>query len=252
MGQSWDAGLYEAKHSFVWRHGLALVDLLQPVPGERILDLGCGTGHLTAELARRGAEVVGLDHSPAMIGQARAAFPQCRFEVGDARAFVFAAPFDAVLSNAVLHWVREPERVIACVRAALRPGGRFVAELGGRGNVRILAGALEAAAASAGGGPFVSPWYFPSLGEYAGLLERGGLEVTQALLLDRPTPLQGKDGLRNWVAMFAGEYLAGLPTDRRDAFLQRVEEAARPALCPDGTWFADYRRLRLLAWRRDE
>jgi trans-aconitate 2-methyltransferase len=249
MGTQWDAALYDGKHAFVWQHGAALLDLLTPRPGERILDLGCGTGHLTAQLADAGAEVVGIDSAPAMIEQARRTHPRPRFEVADARDFTFPEPFDAIVSNAVLHWVRDPERVIACVRRALRPGGRFVAELGGKGNVRAIAAALEETARAVGCGPFVSPWYFPSLGEYAALLEQGGLDVTFATLFDRPTPLQGEGGLRDWVAMFAGDFLNGLPVERRDEFLARVEEQARPVLYRNHTWLADYRRLRVVARR---
>jgi trans-aconitate 2-methyltransferase len=249
MSAPWDAALYDGKHAFVWQYGLALLDLLGPRRGERVLDLGCGTGHLTARLAETGAEVVGLDRSLEMIRQARQAHPGLRFEVGDARDFAFPDPFDAVLSNAVLHWVPEPARVIACVRRALRPGGRFVAEFGGKGNVRALSAALAAAARSAGCPPFVSPWYFLGVGEYASLLEQGGLEVTFAVLFDRPTPLEGEAGLRDWVSQFAGEYVGGLAADRREAFLQSAEEAARPVLYRDGGWVADYRRLRVVAWR---
>src|SRR5947209_12654662 len=124
----WDANLYDGHHAFVWQQGAALLELLAPRPGERILDLGCGTGHLTAQVAATGAEVVGLDLASTMIDQARRAYPQLRFVAGDARDLAFEQPFDAVLSNAALHWVKPPELVIACVARALRPGGRFVAE----------------------------------------------------------------------------------------------------------------------------
>src|SRR2546423_15463085 len=133
--RGWDPGLYDGKHAFVWQYGASLVELLQPRPGERILDLGCGTGHLTAQLAAAGANVLGIDSDAAMIEQARKAYPALHFEQRDARDFHFDEPFDAVFSNAVLHWIKEPERVIVCLRRALKPGGRFVAEFGGRGNV---------------------------------------------------------------------------------------------------------------------
>jgi trans-aconitate methyltransferase len=246
-GHRWDADLYDAKHAFVWKQGASLLELLAPRPGERILDLGCGTGHLTAQLAAAGAEVVGLDASPAMIEQARRSYPQLRFGRADARSFAVSEPCDAVFSNAVLHWVREPELVIACVRRALKPGGRFVAEFGGKGNVRALVAALEKALPAAGSGPFVNPWYFPSVAEYAGLLERGGLEVTFATLFDRPTPLEGEDGLRQWFVMFAGEALARVPENRRESFFRHLEQELRPVLYRDGTWSADYRRLRVVA-----
>ncbi len=124
--KKWDAELYDARHAFVWEKAKGLVELLAPKQGERVLDLGCGTGALTAEIAASGAEVFGIDRSADMIAEARKKFPALRFEVMDARELVFAAEFDAVFSNAVLHWIREPERVITDVEKALRPGGRFV------------------------------------------------------------------------------------------------------------------------------
>jgi trans-aconitate 2-methyltransferase len=133
--QRWDPGLYDDKHAFVWRHGASLIELLAPQPEERILDLGCGTGHLTARIAEAGAAAVGLDHSAEMLTQARQAYPKLHFVEGDARQFAFPEPFDAVFSNAALHWIREPEAVLCSVRKALKHGGRFVAEFGGRDNV---------------------------------------------------------------------------------------------------------------------
>jgi trans-aconitate methyltransferase len=247
----WDTGLYDDKHSFVWKHGAALLDLLAPLPGERILDLGCGTGHLTAKIAEAGTGVVGMDSSSEMIAEARRLYPNIRFEVADARDFAFDEPFDAVFSNAVLHWVKEPETAIACVRKALKPGGRFVAEFGGRGNVRTIVSALDAASRVIGLGAWEHPWYYPGIGEYAPLLERAGLEVTTALLFDRPTPLEGEQGLRQWVKMFCGSLLGRVPPADHEGFFRQVEDAVRPTLYRDGQWFADYRRLRVLACRSD-
>jgi trans-aconitate methyltransferase len=248
--QTWNAGLYDGQHAFVWQHGESLVELLQPSVGERILDLGCGTGHLMARIAEAGAEVIGLDSSAAMLEQARAAYPALSFVQGDARAFAFDQPFDAVFSNAVLHWITQPESVIRCVCAALRPGGRFVAELGGRGNVKAIVAALRVAAERLGLSLKLPEWYFPGVAEYAALLEATGLEVRLALLFDRPTPLQGTDGLRAWVRMFAGSAVANVP-ERCEEFLNAMEEAARPVLFRDGVWHADYRRLRVVAVRRE-
>jgi trans-aconitate methyltransferase len=249
MAKPWDARLYDRSHSFVWKHGAALLELLSPQPGERILDLGCGTGHLTAQIAAAGADVIGIDSAAAMIEQAHRAYPALHFEVADARAFAFAEPFDAVFSNAALHWIKPPDSVVACVYGALKPGGRFVAELGGKGNVQATATALADAARGVGVTPPESPWYFPSLGQYAGLLEAGGLEVTFALLFDRPTALEGEQGMRRWVEMFGDDTLAAVPPDRREEFLGAVEERLRPVLYRDGTWYADYRRLRVVARR---
>ena len=247
--QSWNPALYDDKHSFVWRQAASLVELLAPKAGERILDLGCGTGHLTAELVRRGAEVVGIDHSPDMVAQARTNYPSLTFQQADARDFAFDDPFDAVFSNAALHWVPEAERVIACVRRALKPGGRFVAEFGGKGNVRTIVAGLDRTFTEMNLEPPGTPWFFPALGQYARLLEQGGLETVYAVLFDRPTPLEGATGLRQWITMFGREWLAQVPTELRGRFFARLEEIVGPALRSGETWVADYRRLRVVARR---
>jgi trans-aconitate methyltransferase len=248
----WDSNLYDDKHSFVWKHGAALLEVLAPQPGERILDVGCGTGHLTAKMAEAGALVIGIDSSCEMITEARRHYPDVCFEIADARDFAFDEPFDAVFSNAVLHWVKEPEQAIDCVRRALKPLGRFVAEFGGRGNVRTIVSALDTTSRAIGLGAWAHPWYFPGIGEYTSLLERNELEVTEASLFDRPTPLEGEEGLRRWVEMFAGSLLDRVPPADREGFFRRVGEIARPTLYRDGTWFADYCRLRIVARRADQ
>jgi trans-aconitate 2-methyltransferase len=226
-----------------------LLDLLAPQPGERVLDLGCGTGHLTAQIAAAGADTTGIDRSPAMIEQARQSYPGLRFEAADARNFSFSEPFDAVFSNAVLHWVREADLAVACVHRALKPGGRFVAEFGGKDNVQALIAGLARACRAVGAGGFESPWYFPSIGAYTALLEAAGLEVTYASLFERPTPLEGAQGMRHWVEMFAGELLERIGPERREEFFRGVENELRPILYRDGAWYADYRRLRIAARR---
>jgi trans-aconitate 2-methyltransferase len=251
---SWDARLYEEKHAFVWKHGASLLELLAPQPGEQILDLGCGTGHLTAQLAAAGARVVGMDHSAAMIAEARRSYPELRFEIADARHLTFVMQFDAVFSNAVLHWIREADQVVEGVFRALKPGGRFVAEFGGKGNVKAICAALQNAVQALGYGFAESPWFFPGVGEYACLLETVGLEVTAATLFDRPTPLAGEEGMRDWLAMFGGPlfggpFLSEVPPERRDDLVRHVEKELRPFLYREGSWFADYRRLRVVAWR---
>ena len=139
----WDAKLYDDKHSFVWKHGASLVELLSPKPGESVLDLGCGTGHLTAQIAEAVASVLGIDSSPQMIDEARRIFPDVRFEVQDARSLPYTEQFDAVFSNAALHWIKEAEQVVQGVSRALKPGGRFVAEFGGKGNVQAILAAVR-------------------------------------------------------------------------------------------------------------
>ena len=246
---TWDAGLYDQKHAFVWEKARPLLRLLAPQNGERILDVGCGTGQLTAEIAATGAQVVGVDHSPEMIEAARKKFSALRFEVCDARALPFRDEFDAVFSNAALHWIPEAETVVAGIARALKPGGRVVAEFGGRANIRRLMEALTGALESMGTSPQgVSPWFYPSVAEYSSLLERHGLEVREAVLFERPTKLaDGERGLRTWITMFGESFVRILPEASRDAYLREVERLARPTLWKSGSWELDYRRLRVVA-----
>lgn len=248
--QTWNAGLYDQRHSFVYQHGADLLELLAPRAGERILDLGCGTGHLMAQIASSGADVLGLDASAEMIAQAWQNHPQLAFDVADATRFEVAEPFDAVFSNAVLHWVKPPEKAVERIAAALKPGGRFVAEFGGKGNVAaIVAAAAQAVSAVLGRDvEDVNPWYFPSVGEYSALLEVSGLEVRYATLFDRPTPLEeGEQGMANWLAMFAAPCFAMLDESDRPRAIADAVERARPKLYRAGQWTADYRRLRVVA-----
>ena len=247
----WDAGLYDDKHSFVWKLAAAVLELLDAKPGEHILDLGCGTGHLTAKIAEAGAHVVGIDRSPEMIHQARQKYPALRFELMDAREIAFDGNLDAVFSNATLHWIKEPERVISGIKKSLRSGGRFVAEFGGKGNTSELLKALQHSWAELGlAGPAPHPWYYPSVAEYAGLLEQHGFEVTHATLFDRPTPLDdGVRGLRNWLEMFGSVFVEGLPESSRERLLAEIERELRPKLFREDHWIMDYRRLRVVARR---
>jgi trans-aconitate 2-methyltransferase len=248
--KKWDAPTYDSKHSFVWQYGTDVLELLAPGPGERILDLGCGTGHLTNKIAEAGAEVVGIDNSQAMIEQARKNFPRLRFEIADGTDFRFDEPFDAVFSNAAIHWMRDPAAVAASIYRALKPGGRFVAEFGGKGNLKAIKTALHNASAAAGYAVSddVAFRYYPSIGEYATLLEGQGFRVASAAHFDRPTRLSGgEQGLRNWLATFADNVLELLPADKLEEVLAETEERLRAEAYRDGTWFADYRRIRVIA-----
>jgi trans-aconitate methyltransferase len=247
----WDPGLYQSQHAFVWQHGKGLLELLAPTAGERILDLGCGTGQLTAEIAAAGAEVAGIDSSADMVAQARRNFPHLRFDIGDARAFAVEAPFDGVFSNAVLHWVKPAAAAVERVWRALKPGGRFVAEFGGHGNMRRYCDAIRGAMEQLGCRTFdaLFPWYYPSIAEYAGELERCGFDVTFATLFDRPTPLEGEAGMRDWVRMFGGAFLSGIRPGDHDRLFELMEQRLRPTQYHDGRWHADYRRLRVVAYK---
>ena len=225
----WDPARYEGSHSFVWEYGADLVSLLNPQAGERILDAGCGTGHLTAKISECGADVLGIDSSPAMIAQARQNFPKLRFQLADLREFRSDLAFHAVFSNAALHWIQEADVAAASLSAALRPGGRLVLEMGAQGNIALISAALETKIHN----------YFPSIAEYAGVLERQGLEVLNAVIFARPTELAGGErGLRDWIATFR-------PDNTRPS--EDVEGDLRPVLWGGGKWIADYRRLRIIA-----
>ena len=255
VGDSWNAALYQTCHSFVWELGRDLLALLDPQPGERILDVGCGTGQLTAEIARAGAQVTGIDNSAAMIAQARGNFPAIRFEIQDVCALPFCGEFDAVFSNAVLHWVTRAAEAVAAMSRALKSGGRLVAELGGRGNVGALLNASDRALRALGVNEpeRFHPWFYPSIGEYAALLERHGFEVAFATLFDRPTPLEGGDeAIPNWFRMFGSRLTEPLAPERMPEYFRLAREFAAPALRRDGGWVADYRRLCIAARKTSE
>lgn len=249
---AWNARAYDSSFGYVSALGAPLVDLLDPQPGERVLDLGCGTGVLTAEIAARGAHVLGIDGSPSMIEAAIARHPGLDFTVGDGHDFTVARPYDAVFSNAALHWMsRDPDAVIKCVRMALRPGGRFVAELGGAGNCATLTSAMLTAWREHGLPEPELPWYFPSPAEYALRLEKGGFTVRLLEYFDRPTPLdECPNGAADWVRMFAGSLLKKVPPATVEPLLRRINELASPALRHESGWVADYVRLRFAAVRR--
>ena len=245
----WNANVYDQKFGFVAAYGKNVLSLLDPQPGEMILDLGCGTGHLANELAQAGAQVIGIDGSPRMIEVAQASYPQLTFQVADARHFSFPYQFDAIFSNATLHWIPDAEDVVRSMVAALKPGGRLVFEMGGKGNVKTITDSLQTAIKELTGHTIEHGWFFPSIGEYAPLLERYGLAVHYAQLFERPTPLDGETGLRNWIHMFADRMLDRLTPDQQEQALTRMEELARPRLFQQGRWIADYWRLRMVAYK---
>lgn len=241
--QKWNPEGYDRHARFVSELGMPVVDLLSPAPGERILDLGCGDGVLTVKLAERGCKVVGIDASPEMIDAARSLGLDAR--VMDSNALAFEQEFDAVFSNAALHWMKDPEAVIASVWRALKPGGRFVGEMGGHGNVAAIVGALEKALVVRGL-DVTSPWYFPRPEEYRGLLGEAGFKVESIELFPRPTRLPGDVG--GWLETFAQTYIKAVPEEERPALTAEVVTALRPVLVDEhGDWFADHVRLRFRA-----
>ena len=243
--QRWDPDRYARNARFVADLGQPVVELLAPQEGERVLDLGCGDGVLTRKVTDLGVDVVGVDSSAEQVAAACGLGLDARVMSGDALAF--ADEFDAVFSNAALHWVLRPAEVVAGVWRALRPGGRFVGEMGGHGNVRHIVSALVAALDRRGvdGGASI-PWYFPTPDAYRGLLEAQGFKVQTIELIPRPTPLPGD--IAGWLNTFAENFLRRVPAAERPAFLDEVAAALRPTLCDaEGRWTADYVRLRFAA-----
>jgi len=243
----WDPARYRRDAAFVAELGAPLVELLAPRPGERILDVGCGDGALTERLAARGCDVVGVDSSPEQVAAARARGFDAR--LGHAERLAFDAEFDAVFSNAALHWVHPPAAAATGMHRALRAGGRLVAELGGAGNVASVREALHRELVRHGVDPApLDPWYFPTADEYRGLLESHGFRIEHIALFPRPTPLPGQ--LAEWLALFAQPFLDAFTEDARREVMGSVCRTLRPRLQrADGTWVMDYVRLRVRARR---
>ncbi|WP_192810135.1 class I SAM-dependent methyltransferase [Actinomadura rudentiformis] len=251
---NWAVTTYDSAFGYVSAHGAPLVDLLDPQPGERVIDLGCGAGTFSAEIAERGADVLGIDGSLDMVAQATAHYPGLSFAVGDAHNFTTSESFDAVASNAALHWMtRDPDAVIASVHAALRPGGRFVAEMGGAGNCAELIAAMQTAWRVFGLGEPELPWYFPSPAEYTNRLEEGGFTVRLLEYADRPTRMtEGPNGAADWVRTYAASAMADVPPELVEPLLGRINDLAAPALRRESGWVADYVRLRFAAVRKPD
>ena len=243
--QTWDPATYARNARFVSDLGSPVVELLAPQPGERILDLGCGDGALTKKLADLGCDVAGVDASAAQVEAARKLGLSA--QVVNAEALPFHEEFDAVFSNAVLHWIRNADEMIAGVYRALRPGGRFVAECGGYGCVdRIRTALVQGLDRRGMDGEAHVPWYFPTPGDYATRMERAGFRVDSIALIPRPTPLPGD--LIPWLETFAQVFLHAIPEAARPEYLEEIRAALEPQLRDSsGTWIADYVRLRFAA-----
>jgi SAM-dependent methyltransferase len=246
--QQWNPETYEKNARFVSDLGAGVVDLLAPKAGERVLDLGCGDGALTEKLVAAGCRVVAVDASAEQVAGAVKRGLDAR--VARAEALMFDNEFDAVFSNAVLHWIKDADGVIASVARALKPGGRFVAEFGGFGCIATIRDALIAALERRGvDANAADPWYFPTDTDYRAKLEAHGFAVGFMALFPRPTPLPGDAGA--WLETFAQPWLGAVAPADRPALIAEVCEAMRPTLySPESGWVADYVRLRFAAERR--
>jgi len=243
--QTWNAQQYINHASFVPQLANPVLDLLHPKSGETILDLGCGDGTLTLKIAEDGAKVQGIDSSDSMIEAAQQR--GLLAEVGNGENLQFNCQFDAVFSNAALHWMPDYHAVISGVNRALRDKGRFVGEFGGQGNISALIEAMQALFAQHPEfGEFKHPWFFPSATEYQQALEARGFQVSYMELIPRPTPL--KTGVREWLKIFARQITEGLNEEQKETFYQEAESLLKPVLyTEEDGWVADYVRLRFAA-----
>lgn len=245
--QQWNAQQYAANGRFVADLAGEIVTWLDAKPGERILDLGCGDGALTASLAARGAVMTGVELDPSMATAARARGLDVVEQ--SMTGLEFHGTFDAIFSNAALHWVRDQQAVVAGVYCALAPGGRFVAEMGGLGNIAAVRVALAAVCAPFGvDAEELAASYFPSAAQYRGVLEAAGFHVERMELVPRPTVV--KAGMAEWLRTFRRAVLADLPAEQLDQAVEDTVALLAPALRDDsGSWWADYVRLRFIARR---
>jgi len=250
---SWNVELYNEKHGFVYQYGSDLVQLLDPKSGERILDLGCGSGQLSNEISSFTDQVIGIDSSREMIETSKALFKNIDFYQMDAASFSFTEAFDAIFSNAVLHWVKDQKTASQNMFRHLKTGGRLVVEFGGAGNVATITDAIKSCLEERG---FLENagqerWYFPSISTYATLLEEVGFEVVTARLYDRPTLLESKnDGIKDWIEMFGAHFFEGIGQKDKNDILDEVQNKVQSSCFKEGNWYADYRRIRVVAYKR--
>ncbi len=247
---NWNPTLYNDKHSFVYDYGEDLITLLQPKKNEIILDLGCGSGQLTHKISQLAREVIGIDNSIEMIADAKSKFNKIGFQVADAADFNFAKKFDAIFSNATLHWVLNYKEAIQCMFDSLKDGGRIVLEFGGKGNVQTIVSQLRKSLANRGylEQSELKQWYFPSIGEYTTELETVGFRVTMAQHFNRPTELADKNtGIKDWLAMFGKAFFNNVSVEHIEEVKQEVQEKVQSECFKNGKWFADYKRIRIVA-----
>lgn len=246
----WEPKLYNEKHSFVYQYGESLIKLLDPKKNQRILDLGCGSGQLTSKINEFAKETVGIDKSAEMIADAKSKFPYIEFHVLDASNFRFNEKFDSIFSNATLHWVKDYKGAIKCMFENLNSNGKVVLEFGGKGNVQKIVNELRNSLKIRGYGKQseLDLWYFPTIGEYSIELESAGFRVLFAEHYDRPTELSDENsGIKDWISMFGENFFIGVPENHIDEIKSEVQEKVKEHCLINGKWFADYKRIRIVA-----
>lgn len=248
MNINWDAEAYKNGFSFVPSYGEDVLRLLTVKPGSDVIDLGCGTGSLTAKLKEQGYHVTGVDASDEMLAAARSAYPDIPFLKGDATTLKLEHPVDAIFSNAVMHWIdaKEQEVALASISSNIRPGGEFVFEFGGHGCAEAVHSTLEQIFEEHGR-EYLRMFYFPTIGEYAPMVEKHDMRVEFAMLFDRPTPQQDGRTVADWIRMFDTKPFEGIPAEEAEEIITEAERRLHNRLVVDGTWYIDYVRIRMRA-----
>ncbi|MDY0393938.1 methyltransferase domain-containing protein [Virgibacillus halophilus] len=246
---NWNATLYDNKHKFVSNFGEGLVSLLNPQKGEHILDVGCGTGDLAYDISKSGATVTGIDAAQSMIESAKEKYPNIHFRVQDGEQFSFDPQFHAVFSNAAIHWMKNQQKVVQNCYDVLLPNGRFVAELGGANNIQSIIDPIKEASdrLSIPYDTTLFPWVFPTKEEMTEHLINVGFNAITIEHYERPTPLVGEDGIRNWLEMFSNNMFKNLTNDEKEAIYSECERILLPQLYKENGWVADYWRIRFIA-----
>jgi trans-aconitate methyltransferase len=251
----WNPKLYNDKHSFVYNYGEDLINLLDPKRNERILDLGCGSGQLTFKINESAKEVIGIDKSPEMIQDAKSKYKNIEFKVADASNFMFNEKFDVIFSNATLHWVTDYKGAIESMFKNLNPNGKIVLEFGGKGNVQTIVNQLRSSLDKRGylEQSELKLWYFPSIAEYSTELESKGFRVIMAQHFDRPTELADENsGIKDWISMFGNDFFKNVTTNHIEEIKNEVQEKVKSKCLIDGKWFADYKRIRIIAIKENK
>jgi trans-aconitate methyltransferase len=243
----WNSNLYDNKHSFVAEYGKVMIDFVNVKKGQKILDLGCGTGVLTNELAKNGATVIGTDLSKDMIDKAKLNYPNLTFQVEDATNLSFRNDFDTVFSNAVFHWIPNQKKLLHSVYRSLKDNGSLICEFGAKNNISKIQTSFEKVLRQKGYS-YYSPFFFPSKEEYSVLLNQAGFEVKYVIEYDRPTPLaDGENGLRNWISQFFASDLLKFSDDAKEQILLETENICKNSIWENDKWVADYRRIQVIA-----
>jgi len=249
MNIIWDTDDYTKNFDFVYKYGEDIIKLIDAEKGSFVVDLGCGNGALSEKILKKGYRVLGIDASENMIKKAKKFYPSMDFKIDDALSFNLSEKADVIFSNAMIHWIDEEnqEVFIKNLSNQMRLGGQFICEFGGKDCAETIHFALENNFAKRG---FCYPrtFYFPTIGEYAPILEKFGLRVEYASLFQRPTEQKGEYGLENWINMFLKKPFEDMERDvRNDIIRNTVSELKSSKLYVENKWFIDYVRIRIKA-----